>query len=120
MMLLTSKSTVCPWATAPMVASTGPSISGWVLQVTVRSFHPQSEIGWRRPPATLCALVTRHLTCADAAHADPEERPLHAGGSGIRGRPVVDGEERLRPEVGGRQIRLDVRVRRDGRDRRAR
>ena len=58
MTLLTSKSTVCPWATAPMVASAGPSIRGWVFQLTVFSFQPQSAIGWRRPPVTLWAFVT--------------------------------------------------------------
>src|SRR3989454_108699 len=51
MALVTSKSTVCPCATAPRVASAGPSIAGWVFQVTVPSFHAQSVIGWRRPPA---------------------------------------------------------------------
>src|SRR5947208_5203109 len=59
---LTSKSTVRPCATAPAVASAGPSIAGCVFQVMVRSFQPQSVIGWMRPPETLWALVT-FATC---------------------------------------------------------
>ena len=60
---LTSKSTVWPCATAPTVASTGPSIAGCVFQVTVRSFQLQSEIEWSKPPVTLWALATL-ATCS--------------------------------------------------------
>ena len=55
---VTSKSTVWPCATAPSTASTGPSIAGCVLQVTVRSSQLQPVIAWRTPPVTLWAFVT--------------------------------------------------------------
>src|SRR2546430_3341628 len=61
--LVTSEWTVWLCATAPRVASAGPSIAGWVFQVTVPSFHAQSVIAWRRPPVTLWALVT-FATCS--------------------------------------------------------
>ena len=38
-------------------------MAGCVCQVMVRSFHPQSVIGWMRPPETLWALVT-FATCS--------------------------------------------------------
>src|SRR5206468_1758244 len=44
MAAVTSKSTVCPCATAPSVASAGPSIAGRVVQVMVRSFQPHPVI----------------------------------------------------------------------------
>src|SRR5213080_5019912 len=53
MALVTSKSTTWPSATAPTVESTGPSIAGCVLAVTVLSSHAQLVTEWMRPPATL-------------------------------------------------------------------
>src|SRR2546422_9222429 len=53
MALVTSKSTTWPRATAPTVESTGPSIAGCVLVVTVLSSHAQLVTEWMRPPATL-------------------------------------------------------------------
>src|SRR5205823_1604723 len=53
MALVTSKSTTWPSATAPTVESTGPSIAGCVLAVTVLSSHEQLVTEWMRPPATL-------------------------------------------------------------------
>src|SRR5437016_291886 len=53
MALVTSKSTTWPRATAPTVESTGPSIAGCVLAVTVLSSHAQLVTEWMRPPATL-------------------------------------------------------------------
>src|SRR5947199_1109771 len=53
MALVTSKSTTWPSATAPTVKSTGPSIAGCVLAVTVLSSHAQLVTEWMRPPATL-------------------------------------------------------------------
>src|SRR5438132_2243034 len=50
---VTSKSTTWPRATAPAVESTGPSIAGCVLAVTVCSSHAQLVIEWMRPPVTL-------------------------------------------------------------------
>src|SRR5213080_448913 len=58
MALVTSKSTTWPRATAPTVASTGPSIAGCVFAVTVRSSHAQPVIAWMRPPATLWEFGT--------------------------------------------------------------
>src|SRR5439155_1308198 len=54
---VTSKSTVWPCATAPSTASTGPSIAGCVLQVTVRSSQLQPVIAWRTPPVQVSAVV---------------------------------------------------------------
>src|SRR5437879_2295303 len=53
MALVTSKSTTWPRATAPTVESTGPSIAGCVLALTVLSSHAQLVTEWMRPPATL-------------------------------------------------------------------
>src|SRR5213079_2369806 len=59
-----------------------------------------------------------HSACAHTAHVDPQEGALHAGGAGIGGDAVVDREQGLGAEVGGRQVGLDVGVghhRTDGR-----
>src|SRR5439155_15165901 len=61
---------------------------------------------------------TRDLARADAADVDPQEGALHAGGPGIRGDAIVHGELGLGPEVGGRQVGLDVGVGRDRGERR--
>src|SRR5439155_14327331 len=58
MALVTSNSTTWPGATAPTVESTGPSITGCVFEVTVRSFHSQPVIECMRPPATLWEFRT--------------------------------------------------------------
>src|SRR5881628_101780 len=58
MALVTSKSTTWPRATAPAPESTGPSITGRVFQVTVRSSQAQFVIAWMRPPATLWEFST--------------------------------------------------------------
>src|SRR2546429_8254998 len=50
---VTAKSATWPRATAPAVESTGPSIAGCVLAVTVCSSHAQLVIEWMRPPVTL-------------------------------------------------------------------
>src|SRR5437870_2824233 len=74
MAAVTSKSTVCPCATAPRVASAGPSIAGCVFQVTVRSSQLHPVIAWRVPPATLCALVTLatcNWRCAEETRRGP-------------------------------------------------
>src|SRR6184192_3974318 len=63
MAAVTSKSTSWPWATAPRVARAGPSITGRVFQLTVRSSHLQFVIGWMLPPETLWAFVT-FATCS--------------------------------------------------------
>src|SRR5438093_623473 len=60
---VTSKSTTWPRATAPAVASTGPSIAGCVFAVRVCSSHAQPVIAWRRPPATLWEF-SRFDTCS--------------------------------------------------------
>src|SRR3989442_1318617 len=89
---LTSKSTVWPCATAPRIASTGPSIAGWVFQVTVRSSQLQLLIAWRAPPVTLCALVT-FATCnrrwAEETRRGPT--PLTLTRRKVRCTPVVPG-----------------------------
>src|SRR5437870_873894 len=48
-----SKSTPCFKATAPAVASTGPSMAGWLFQVIVRSPHAQLLMAWICPPELL-------------------------------------------------------------------
>src|SRR5262245_29131389 len=57
MALVTSKPTAWPSATAPTVASTGPSIAGWLFQLVVVSLQPQLVILWIWPPDTLWAFV---------------------------------------------------------------
>src|SRR5438445_808526 len=47
------KSTPCFRATLPTVASTGPSMAGWLFQVIVFSPHAQSLIAWICPPEML-------------------------------------------------------------------
>src|SRR5467141_4825927 len=57
-----SKSTPCFKATAPTVASTGPSMGGWLFQVIVRSSHAQLLMAWIWPPESLLELVAED-TC---------------------------------------------------------
>src|SRR5438445_44583 len=90
MALVTSKSTVCPCATAPRVASAGPSIAGRVFQVTVPSFHPQSVIAWRRPPVTLWALVT-FATCSRRWAPVTWRAPTVAVSAVVEALPSLDG-----------------------------
>src|SRR3989442_12739947 len=57
MAAVTSKSGTCPMATAPSVASAGPSIAGCVFHVIALSLQLQLVMAWMLPPVTLFALV---------------------------------------------------------------
>src|SRR2546428_14163243 len=106
---VTSKSATCPCATAPRLASAGPSIAGWVFQVTVPSFHPQFVIAWMRPPVTLWALVTFATWSrrwAPVTWRGPTPLTLTRGGGrwtpggpGFAGRPVSRAGRGLGPEI---------------------
>src|SRR5713226_9509602 len=57
-----SKSTPCFKATLPTVASTGPSMAGWLFQVIVFSPHVQLLMAWICPPEMLSEPVA-DATC---------------------------------------------------------
>src|SRR5437762_2951854 len=89
---VTSKSATWPIATAPSVASAGPSIAGCVFHVIVLSLQPQLVILWMLPPVTLFALVafaTCSCRCADDTARAPT--PLTLTRRSVRCTPVVPG-----------------------------
>src|SRR5207302_151651 len=59
---VTSKSTPCFKAHLPTVASTGPSMVGWLFQVIVFSPHEQLLMAWSCPPELLLEPVAE-ATC---------------------------------------------------------
>src|SRR2546428_10896698 len=92
MAAVTSKSATCPMATAPSVASAGPSIAGCVFHVIVVSLQLQLVMGWTLPPVTLFALVA-FATCSFrwAEETGRAPTPLTLTRRKMRCTPVVPG-----------------------------
>src|SRR3989442_15323379 len=92
MAAVTSKSGTCPMATAPSVASAGPSIAGCVFHVIAVSLQLQLVMAWMLPPVTLFALVavdTWSFRWAEVTGRAPT--PLTLTRRKVRCTPVVPG-----------------------------
>src|SRR2546425_10066465 len=97
MAAVTSKSATCPMATAPSVASAGPSIAGCVFHVIVVSLQLQLVMAWMLPPVTLPELVTFATWSRRwAEETGRAPTPLTLTRRKVRCTPVVPGSEERR------------------------